>query len=66
MQLKLTKREDISVSSWINDKTITTSEWECYSTDSDKEDSIQIVLIDPKSKNQVRLEINKYVKEEAV
>ena len=66
MQLKLTKREDISVSSWINDKTITTSEWECYSADSDREDSIQIVLIDPKSKNQVRLEINKYIKEETI
>lgn len=64
MQLKLTREEEISISSWINDKPITTSEWECYTNTSDRTDTIQIVLVEPQTKNQVRIEINKYLKEE--
>jgi hypothetical protein len=64
MQLKLTREEAISVSSWINDKPITTSDWECYTNTSDREETIQIVLVEPQTKNQVRIEINKYVKGE--
>ena len=64
MQLKLTREEEISISSWINDKPITTSEWECYTNTSDRTDTIQIVIVEPQTKNQVRIEINKYLKEE--
>lgn len=66
MQLKLNRREDITVASWINDKEITSPEWEVYSHDDSKDDVILLVLIDRKTNNQVKIEIKKYIKYEDV
>lgn len=66
MQLKLSRREDITISSWINDRSITTQDWEVYSQDDSKEDVILLVLIDRKTNNQVKIEIKKYTKYENI
>lgn len=66
MQLKLNRREDITVASWINDKEITSPEWEVYSHDDSKDDVILLVLIDRKTNNQVKIEIKKYIKHEDI
>lgn len=64
MQLKLSRREDITISSWINDKAITNGDWEVYSQDDGKSDEILLVLIDRKTNNQVKIEIKKYIQED--
>jgi hypothetical protein len=66
MQLKLNRREDITVASWINDKEITSPEWEVYSHDDSKSDVILLVLIDRKTNNQVKIEIKQNHKYEDV
>ena len=66
MQLKLNRREEITVASWINDKEITSPEWEVYSHDDSKDDVILLVLIDRKTNNQVKIEIKKYIKYEDI
>lgn len=64
MQLKLKKREDVSISSWINDKPITNQDWEVFSHEEANDDTILLVLLDRQSNNQVKIEIKKYVKHE--
>lgn len=66
MQIKLNRREDITVASWINDKEITSPQWEVYSQDDSKDNVILLVLIDRKTNNQVKIEIKKYIKYEDV
>jgi len=66
MQLKLSRREDLTISSWINDRSITTQDWEVYSQDDSKDDVILLVLIDRKTNNQVKIEIKKYTKYENI
>ena len=60
MQLKLKRREEISISSWINDREITSSEWEVYSHDVPNDDSILFYVVDKQSNNKVRIEIKKH------
>jgi hypothetical protein len=66
MQLKLSRREDIQVSSWINDRPITNGDWEVYSQEDGRSDDILLVLIDRKTNNQVKIELKKYTKYENV
>jgi hypothetical protein len=66
MQLKLSRREDIQVSSWINDRPITSGDWEVYSQEDGRSDEILLVLIDRKTNNQVKIELKKYTKYENV
>lgn len=66
MQLKLSRREDIQISSWINDRPITNGDWEVYSQDDSKSDDILLILIDRKTNNQVKIELKKYTKYENV
>lgn len=66
MQLKLNRREDITIASWINDKEITSPQWEVYSQDDSKDNVILLVLVDRKTNNQVKIEIKKYIKYEDV
>ena len=63
-QIKLKKREDVSVSSWINDKPITNQDWEVFSYEEANDDTIFLVLVDRKSNNQVKIEIKKYISED--
>jgi hypothetical protein len=57
MQVKLDRKYDVSVRSWINDKPITDDTWQVFHTDTDSE--ILIVLVDEKSNTQVKIEVTK-------
>ena len=59
MQLKLKRREEITISSWINDREITSPEWEVYSHEGPDDDSILFYVIDRQSNNKVRIELKK-------
>jgi len=58
MQLELKRKEDLAVSSWINDRPISTDDWEVYGYDKEK-DSLIILLKEPNTTNQIRIEIKK-------
>ena len=58
MQLELKRKEDLAVSSWINDRPISTDDWEVYGYDKEK-DSLIILLKEPNTANQIRIEIKK-------
>ena len=53
------RREDITIKSWINDKPITTSDWEVFSAEEGGNDII-ILVKEPKTNNQLRINITKY------
>ena len=57
MQVKLDRKYDISVRSWINDKPITDDSWQVFHTDNESE--IFIVLVDEKTNTQVKIEVVK-------
>jgi len=58
MQIKLSRKEGLRISTWINDKPISTSNWEVYS-DNTKDDSILIVQQEPGTNNQLKIQIDK-------
>jgi hypothetical protein len=58
MQLELKRKDDLAVSSWINDRPISTDDWEVYGYDKEK-DSLIILLKEPNGANQIRIEIKK-------
>ena len=53
------RREDVTIKSWINDKPITTSDWEVFSAEEGGNDII-ILVKEPKTNNQLRINITKY------
>ena len=60
MQMKLKRQENITIKSWINDRPITDSDWEVYST-SDSDTLITIVAINKTSNTQLKLEITQNI-----
>ena len=62
MKNSLIRREDITIKSWINNKTITTSDWEVFSVEEGGGDDIIILVKEPKTNNQLRINITKYTK----
>ena len=58
MQIKLSRKEGIRISTWINDKPISSSNWEVYS-DNTKNNSILIVQQEPGTNNQLKIQIDK-------
>jgi hypothetical protein len=58
MQIKLSRKEGIRISTWINDKPISSSNWEVYS-DNTKDNSILIVQQEPGTNNQLKIQIDK-------
>jgi hypothetical protein len=58
--LRLSKEENLTVKSWINDKQITDSSWEVYSNSED-DNNLIIVLQNNTSNAKVRLEITKNI-----
>ena len=58
MQIKLSRKEGLRISTWINDKPISTSNWDVYS-DNTKDDSILIVQQEPGTNNQLKIQIDK-------
>jgi hypothetical protein len=61
--LRLSKEENLTVKSWINDKQITDSSWEVYSNSED-DNNLIIVLQNKTSNAKVRLEITKNIPHE--
>jgi hypothetical protein len=58
-QLKLKKQENITIASWINDREITSPDWEVYSQNTTNDYEL-FVLVDKQTNNQVRIEIKRY------
>jgi hypothetical protein len=56
-QVKLDRKFDISVRSWINDKPITDDNWHVFYTDTNNE--MLIVLMDPINNTEVKIEVVK-------
>ena len=56
MQIKLSRKEGIRISTWINDKQISNVNWEVYS-DNSNDDSILIVQQEPGTNNQLKIQI---------
>ena len=65
MQIKLIRKEGLRISTWINDKPISTSNWEVYS-DNSKDDSLLIVQQEPGTNNQLKIQIDKITNYENV
>jgi hypothetical protein len=65
MQIKLSRKEGIRISTWINDKQISNINWEVYS-DNSKDDSILIVQQEPGTNNQLKIQIDKFINYENV
>ena len=65
MQIKLSRKEGIRISTWINDKPISSSNWEVYS-DNTKNNSILIVQQEPGTNNQLKIQIDKITNYENV
>ena len=65
MQIKLSRKEGLRISTWINDKPISTSNWEVYS-DNSKDDSLLIVQQEPGTNNQLKIQIDKITNYENV
>jgi len=65
MQIKLSRKEGIRISTWINDKPISTSNWDVYS-DNSKDDSFLIVQQEPGTNNQLKIQIDKITNYENV
>ena len=65
MQIKLSRKEGIRISTWINDKPISTSNWDVYS-DNSKDDSLLIVQQEPGTNNQLKIQIDKITNYENV
>jgi hypothetical protein len=59
MRYSLKRKEDLTVKSWINDKPISTSDWEVFSAE-EGESEIVILVKDPKTNNQLRINITKH------
>jgi hypothetical protein len=61
MQLKLKRRDDVKIRSWINDKPVTNDDWDVYSEIEDEDDDkLLLVLIEKGTNNQFKIEIKKY------
>lgn len=56
-QVKLDRKNDIIVRSWINERPITDDNWQVFYTDSNSE--MLIVLVDPTNNTQVKIEVVK-------
>ena len=61
-QVKLDRKFDISVRSWINERPITDDSWQVYYTDTNNE--MLIVLMDPTNNTQVKIEVVKKINNE--
>lgn len=61
-QVKLDRKHDIIVRSWINERPITDDNWHVFYTDSNSE--MLIVLVDPTNNTQVKIEVVKKVNHE--
>ena len=67
MQLKLKRRDDVKIRSWITDKPVTNDDWDVYSEIEDEDDDkLLLVLIEKGTNNQFKIEIKKYTNYENI
>lgn len=59
MKIEYHKTDKIAVKTWVNDSPITTTDWEVYTHES--EDEYLLMLVDPKTKNKMRINIEKVI-----
>lgn len=65
MQLKLTRKENLSISTYLNDKPISTTDWEVFINEETKDDDeIFVVVRDPQNGNQLKIQIKRYIQED--
>jgi CRISPR/Cas system CSM-associated protein Csm5 (group 7 of RAMP superfamily) len=67
MQLKLNRKENFSISTYLNDKPISTPDWEVFVDDENNtEDQFFIVVRDPQTGNQLKIQIKNYINYENI
>lgn len=59
--MKLTRREDVNIVTWINDKIISTSDWQVFAEI--ENDSLFFSIQEPGTGNQLKIKIDKITKE---
>lgn len=59
MRLELKRKDKIQVQSWINDKPISTPDWEVFASD-DGGSNIILLVREQKTGNQLKINITKY------
>lgn len=58
--MKLTRRDDITVTSWINDKIISNQDWQVFAEI--ENDSLFFSIQEPNTGNQLKIKIDKHTK----
>ena len=59
--MKVTRREDVTVTSWINDKIISNSDWQVFAEI--ENDTLFFSVQEPGTGNQLKIKIDKITKE---
>jgi hypothetical protein len=59
MKIQLRRQEDVKIRTWINDRPISTSDWEVFYAEENSSEIMAIVK-DPSSGNQLKISISKY------
>jgi hypothetical protein len=59
MRKQLTRRENLQIQSWINDKPISTGNWEVFGLD-EGQSEILLLAREPNTGNQLKIIITKY------
>jgi len=59
MKIQLRRDDTVKIKSWINDKPISTSDWEVF-TANEGETEVVLLARDPNTGNQLKINITKY------
>lgn len=65
MRTELKRQDDVRIQTWINDKPITTNDWDVFVNTDDDSQTI-IVVKEPNGSNQLRINISKFTKNEDI
>jgi hypothetical protein len=60
MKVQLKRQEGVRVQTWLNDKSISTNDWEVFVSE-DNSSEIMAIVQDPSTGNQLKISITKYV-----
>lgn len=59
--MKLTRRDDVTVTSWINDKIISNTDWQVFAEI--ENDTLFFSVQEPETGNQLKIKIEKHINE---
>ena len=59
--MKLTRRDDVTVTSWINDKIISNTDWQVFAEI--ENDTLFFSVQEPGTGNQLKIKIDKHINE---